>query len=405
MIRTFLLAFAVLFCVCATRSEAAPPNPARPPTILVSIDGFRADYLDRGITPVMSGLAAGGARAAMRPSFPSKTFPNHYTLVTGLRPDRNGMVENTFEDARRPGVTFKMSNRDEVRDRFWWDEGTPIWVTAEQAGLVTAPIFWPGAEAAIHGVRPRHYVVFDMATPNDKRVDDLLALLDLPPAQRPAFLTLYFDTVDTAGHDYGPGAAETDRAIAGVDAEVGRLLDGLKARGIAPNLVIVADHGMAAISDARKLYMDDLLPKAAYRGLSGGAFMTLYPNPGHENEVASALLKAHDHLQCWAKADIPKRFHYGRNPRVAAYFCLPQTGWTITTRDYKAKKPELGNHGFDPYSPEMAAVFVANGPAFRHGVVLPAFDNVSVYPLLARLLGVKPVAGDGKLSDTAPGLN
>jgi len=396
-----LFALVLAFVALAAPAVAAE----RPPTILVSIDGFRADYLDRGITPVMSRLAAEGARAAMRPSFPSKTFPNHYALVTGLRPDRNGMVENTFEDARRPGVTFKMSNRDEVRDRFWWDEGTPIWVTAEQAGLATAPIFWPGAEAAIHGVRPRHYVVFDMATPNDKRVDDLLALLDLPPAERPAFLTLYFDTVDSAGHDFGPGAPETDKAVAGVDAEIGRLLDGLKARGIAPNLVIVADHGMAAISDDRKLYMDDLLPKAAYRGLSGGAFMTLYPNPGHENEVAGALLKAHDHLQCWAKADIPERFHYGRNPRVAAYFCLPETGWTITTRDYKAKKPELGNHGFDPYSPEMAAVFVANGPAFRHGVTLPAFDNVSVYPLLARLLGVKPVAGDGKPGDTAPALN
>ncbi|WP_296596835.1 ectonucleotide pyrophosphatase/phosphodiesterase [Phenylobacterium sp.] len=392
----------LLFTLLALTAPAAAAG--RPPTILVSIDGFRADYLDPGVTPAMSKLAAGGARAAMRPSFPSKTFPNHYALVTGLRPDRSGMVENTFEDPRRPGVVFKMSNRQEVKDRFWWDEGTPIWVTAERAGLVTAPVFWPGAEAAIHGVRPRVYVPFDMETPNGKRVDDLLALLDRPPASRPAFLTLYFDTVDTAGHDYGPGAPETVAAVAEVDGQIARLAEGLQARGLAANLVIVADHGMAPLSEARKLYMDDLLPKVAYRSLSGGAFMTLYPQPGHEREVAGALLKAHDHLQCWAKGDIPRRYHYGRNPRVAAYFCLPETGWTITTRDYKAKKPELGNHGFDPYSPEMAAVFIANGPAFRPGVVLPTFDNVSVYPLLARLLGVKALAGDGRASDTAAAL-
>jgi len=394
-----------LLALCfAFLALAAPAAAAGPPTILVSIDGFRADYLDRGVTPVLSTLAADGARAAMRPSFPSKTFPNHYALVTGLRPDRNGIVENIFEDPRRPGVTFKMANREAVEDRFWWDEATPIWVIAERAGIRTAPLFWPGAEAAIQGVRPHDYVVFDMDTPNRKRVDDLLALLDRPPATRPAFLTLYFDTVDTAGHDHGPDAPETDAAVAEVDAQIGRLVEGLKARGLVANLVIVADHGMAAVSEERKLYMDDLLPKAAYRSLSGGAFMTLYPQPGRENDVASALLKAHAHLQCWAKADIPQRFHYGRNPRAAAYFCLPDTGWTFTTRDYKAKKPEFGNHGFDPYSPEMAAVFVANGPAFRHGVNLPAFDNVSVHPLLARLLGVRAEPSDGRLEDVAAAL-
>jgi len=393
---------ALFLLVFASMGPAAAAE--RPPTILVSIDGFRADYLDRGVTPEMSKLAAAGARAAMRPSFPSKTFPNHYALVTGLRPDRSGMVENTFEDPRRPGVVFKMSNREAVTDRFWWDEATPIWVTAEQAGRITAPVFWPGAEAAIQGVRPSIYVPFDMAVPNGKRVDNLLALLDRPAASRPEFLTLYFDTVDTAGHDYGPDAPETMAAVADVDRQIARLGEGLRARGIQANLVIVADHGMAPLSEERKLYMDDLLPKAAYRSLSGGAFMTLYPQPGHENDVSSALLKSHDHLQCWAKADIPERFHYGHNPRVAAYFCLPDTGWTLTTRDYRPKKPELGNHGFDPYSPEMAAVFIAHGPAFRAGVTLPTFDNVSVYPLLARLLDVPPLASDGHASDTVAAL-
>jgi len=397
MLRLFI---ALVLLMSASAAAAAD----RPPTILISIDGFRADYLDRGVTPVLSALAAQGARGAMRPSFPSKTFPNHYALVTGLRPDRNGIVENTFEDPRRPGVTFRMANREAVKDRFWWDEGEPIWVAAERAGLITAPQDWPGVEAEIHGVRPRHYQPFDMATPNATRVDRLLALLDLPAAQRPAFLTLYFDIVDTAGHDFGPDAPETNAAVAEADAGIGRLVAGLKARRIAANLVVVADHGMAPVSLERRIFLDDLLPKSAYRYLGAGAILTLYPAEGHDAEVAAALLKPHAHMDCWRKADIPDRFHYGKNPRVAPYFCLPQTGWSITTRDYKPKKPEFGAHGFDPYSPDMAAVFVASGPAFKAGVTLPPFDNVSVYPLLARLLGVTPADNDGSLGDTAAAL-
>lgn len=394
--------FALILLLLALAAPALAAN--HPVTILVSLDGFRPDYLDRGVTPVLSRLAREGARGAMRPSFPTKTFPNHYALVTGLRPDRNGIVDNTFEDPAIPGVTFRMSNREAVRDARWWDQAEPIWVTAERAGIPTAPIFWPGSEAPIRGVRPRYFEPFIMATPNAARVDRTLALLDLPPGDRPRFLTLYFDTVDTAGHDFGPDAPETTAAVAAADLEVGRLVAGLKARGLAANLVIVADHGMAALSSDRRLFIDDLLPKEAYRALSGGAYMTIYPAAGREAEVASALLRPHDRLACWATAAMPARYHYGRNPRVAPFFCLPQTGWTLTTRAYRPKTPEWGNHGFDPYSPEMAAVFVAQGPAFRAGVTLPAFDNVSVYPLLASLLGVTPADGDGDLRDVAEAL-
>lgn len=402
MIRALVLAVALLVSACAT--PRMPQPAARPPVILVSLDGFRPDYLDRGVTPVLNALAADGVRGAMRPSFPSKTFPNHYALVTGLRPDRNGIVENNMEDPAIPGVTFKMSNREAVLDHRWWDEAEPIWVTAERAGLITAPVYWPGAEAAIRGVRPRYYETFDMATPSSVRVDRLLALLDRPPAERPRFLTLYFDIVDTAGHDYGPAAPETTAAVAEADTQLGRLIAGLKARGLAANLVIVADHGMAPLSDERRVFMDDVLPKAAYRYLAAGAIMTIYPAPGREAEVDRALIRSHDHFQCWRKAEIPARFQYGKNPRVAPYFCLPETGWVLTTRGYRPSKPERGGHGFDPESPEMAAVFVANGPAFRRGATLPIFDNVAVYPLLAKLLGVRPAVDDVNMDEALAAL-
>jgi predicted AlkP superfamily pyrophosphatase or phosphodiesterase len=399
-------ALAALFAAAVLSACAsAPPRPApQTPTILISIDGFRPDYLDRGVTPNLSALAAEGVRGDMRPSFPSKTFPNHYTLVTGLRPDRNGIVENTMEDPAIPGVTFKMSNAAAVVDARWWDEAEPIWVTAEKAGVRTATEFWPGSEAAIHGVRPTEWGRFDQQVSSAARVDRLLGWLDAPPAERPRFLTLYFDVVDTAGHYYGPDSAQVNAAAADVDSAIGRLEAGLKARAIHANLVVVADHGMAATSADRRIFADDLVAMSDVRTLTLGPFWSLNPRPGRAAAVEQALLKAHPHMQCWRKAEIPARYHYGKNPRVPALFCLAETGWEITTHDYKPKHPEGGDHGYDNFSPEMRAVFVAAGPAFRSHVTLPTFDNVDVYPLVARVIGVKPLPSDGRLADVQAAL-
>jgi predicted AlkP superfamily pyrophosphatase or phosphodiesterase len=325
-LRTIVAVLTLFLALAGPPAVAQPPKPA-PLTLLISIDAFRADYLDRGVTPNLSALAAGGARAAMRPSFPSKTFPNHYALVTGLRPDRNGIVANNMTDEAIPGVKFAMSNDAAVKDRRWWDEAEPIWVTAERAGIVTGTMFWPGSEADIHGLRPHYAPHFDIKVPSDDRVDQLLGWFDRPPAERPRFATLYFDAVDTAGHKFGPDSPGVNAAAAQVDAAIGRLEAGLKARGIVANIIVVADHGMAATSDARRVFIDDFVAKDAYRALDMGPIGTIYPNPGREAEVETALLAPHPHLQCWLKKDIPERFHYGHNPRVAPLFCLPQTGW------------------------------------------------------------------------------
>lgn len=401
MRRWLILLFALLLTACAT---SAPRSASRPLVILISIDGYRADYLDRGGSPVLAQMAKAGARGEMRPSFPSKTFPNHYTLVTGLRPDRHGIVENNIEDPEIPGVTFKMSNVQAVQDARWWDQGEPIWVAAERAGIVAGAMFWPGSEAAVRGVRPTYWRRFDQSVPPEARVDQVLEWLDLPKAQRPGLVTLYFDDVDTAGHDYGPDSAELNAAVARVDGALGRLTAGLKARGIDANIIVVADHGMAPMSAAREVFLDDAVSRDAFRLLVGGALVTLYPAAGREAEVDRALIRPHEHFQCWRKAEIPARFHYGKHPRVAPYVCLPETGWRLTTRDFKPSKPERGAHGFDPDSREMAAIFVANGPDIRPGAVLAPFDNVSVYPLLAKLLGVAPAGNDGDLRHLADAL-
>ncbi|MEQ1820029.1 MAG: ectonucleotide pyrophosphatase/phosphodiesterase [Terricaulis sp.] len=399
---------ALLLASCAT-SDAPPPASAsgEPLTILISLDGFRPDYLDRGITPALSQLAADGVRASMRPSFPSVTFPNHYTLVTGLHPGRHGLVNNRMEDPQRPGAVFTLQDRNVASDEIWWADGTPIWVTAERQGVRTGTMFWPGSEYEIHGRRPSRYRNFDQTLPGFARTDVLLSWLDLPEAERPRFFTLYFDLVDTAGHRFGPDALETNSAIAEVDAAIGRLVAGLNARGYAGrvNFVIAADHGMAPQAADAIIELDPRITLQQAHVLWDGQFAAIQPLAGQEAAVEQALVGRGDHGECWRKSELPTRFDYSEHRRIPEIVCLADIGWRYrSTQLQQYATPALGGHGWDPQAPEMAAVFIASGPAFRHGATLPTFENTSVYPMLALLIGVTPEANQGNLADTSGAL-
>jgi predicted AlkP superfamily pyrophosphatase or phosphodiesterase len=403
-LRGLALSACMLLAACAHREESAAEL-AAPITILVSIDGFRPDYLERGETPTLSRLAETGVLAEVRSSFPSLTFPNHYSLVTGLRPDRHGVVNNRMEDPLRPGVVFTLSDRVVGADPIWWEGGTPIWITAERQGVRSATMFWPGSDYELQGMRPYRWRAFDQSLPDFARVDVLLAWLDEPePA---SFYTLYFDIVDTAGHRNGPDAPETTSAAAQVDAALARLLAGLAARGLERrvNFVIVADHGMAEVADDRFIELDAVVSAEMARVVWDGPLAGVEPTPGREAEVEQALLGAHPHGECWRKSEIPERFHFGTHRRIPAIVCLAEIGWRYRSAQMRAYPGQTrGAHGYDPAAPEMAALFIAHGPAFQQGVRLDTFDNVSIYPLIAHLIGVEPEENDGVLSDTARAL-
>lgn len=410
LVSSLILAAALAVASCAGVQTSTPPSaqsmviaPASPQggrpeqVVLISIDGFRPDYLGQGATPVMDGLVADGAFGPMRPSFPSVTFPNHYTVVTGLHPDHHGIVGNRFTDSRL-GV-FTMASKESG----FWDQAEPIWVSAEKAGVRTGTLFWPGSEVEIDGVRPSRWLPFDQSMPGDARVDRVLAWLDLPADQRPKFETLYFDIVDTAGHRHGPAAPETRAAVAAVDASLGRLVEGLKAKGLYERtlLVLVSDHGMAATSPDRVVWIDEIIdPKALEIGY-GGAVLTADPAPGREAEVQQKLIGRHPHMECWNKADVPARLVYGSNPRVARIVCLVETGWLTATRDRPVTRSG-GAHGYDNQAPEMQALFIAHGPGVIPGRRLTDLDSVDVQPFLARMLGIAAPQGDGRPEDTLP---
>ncbi|ATC32212.1 alkaline phosphatase family protein [Caulobacter vibrioides] len=399
MRRLLSLVLALGLTVAASAAQAREKAPHL--TILVSIDGFRADYLDRGDTPVMKALAENGARAAMRPSFPTVTFPNHYTLITGKRPDRNGIVGNTMVDPSVSPDKFTMRSLAPA----WWSQAKPFWVSVEQQGKRAAAMFWPGSEVEIDGVRPSRWVKFNAEMLGEARVDQVLSWLDSADGPPIAFSTLYFDIVDTQGHHYGPDSPEVRAAAASVDTALGRLVEGLKARGRFENtdIVIVADHGMAPLPATNRVVLDDLVDISKIQLVTTGAVTSFSPKPGERKAVEKAFLsKPLPHMTCWKKARIPARFHYGRNPRVPAIVCLSETGWYTTTEAAKQKPSERdgkdgGAHGFDPYDPTMRAVFVAHGPSFKPGVTLPVFDNVDIYALLAKVTDVRPEKTDGSL--------
>jgi predicted AlkP superfamily pyrophosphatase or phosphodiesterase len=399
----------VLLLACTgpgAAGRAAPGPEAGPIVVLVSLDGFRYDYLDRYASPNLHRIIAGGVRAPLVPAFPTKTFPNHYTIVTGLFPEHHGVVENTIYDPVFDAL-FRMSDSAAVTDARWWG-GEPLWVTVEKQHRIAAAYFWPGSEAAIEGVRPHYWERYDTRVPNATRVRQVLDWLALPVDRRPSFVTLYFSDVDHAGHESGPGSPEVAAAVLRVDSAVGMLLDGIARGGLRStvDVIVVSDHGMSPTTPDSVVVLDDYLSLALLaRSVGGNPLFGLWPRPGMEDSVYRALYGKHPHLAVWRKAEIPARFHYRDNRRIPPVLALADPGWSVVLRRSDVlQHPETlrgGAHGYDDTVSVMRAIFLASGPAFRNGYVAPAFRNIHIYDLIAGILGLTPASNDGSADSTA----
>jgi len=367
--------------------------------ILVGLDGFRWDYLAKLKPPTLSRLAREGVQAErMVPSFPTFTFPNLYTLVTGLRPEHHGIIANhMFDPAWRANFALGTASVQESR---WW-EGEPIWVTAQKQGMRTACMFWPGSEAEIGGVRPWQWRLYDGQMTAEARVQTVLEWLALPPPERPRLITLYFHEADTAGHRFGPDSAELAAAVEQVDTALAQLLAGLKRLALedVANLVMVSDHGMVEVSPDRVIVLSELIRSPAVQVDFAGAIAGLRPPPEMIEETYAALQAKQEHFRVYRRAEIPERLHFRDHRRIPPLVLVAEEGWTILKRpllDEAARQNfQRATHGFDPALPAMGATFLAWGPAVRHGVTLPPFENVHVYPLLCAILGITPAANDG----------
>ncbi|MHB1327073.1 MAG: alkaline phosphatase family protein [Gemmatimonadales bacterium] len=372
--------------------------------LLIALDGFHSNDLERPGVVRLRKLAAQGVRGeALIPVFPTKTFPNLFTLATGLYPEHHGIVGSVMIDARLG--RFTAADTAVNRKPEWWSAAEPIWITAERQGRRAATMFWVGSEIAYRGRRPSYWRDFDLRVTERQRVQQVLTWLDLPTSERPVLITLYLNGVDVAGHRYGPDHPAVDSAAAALDAAIGVLLDGLAERGLTgrTDLVVVSDHGMTAISPDRVIYLDDYVALAPSEIVDLEPVTTLDPAPGRRKAVYQALQRAHPHLTVYRREDMPQRFRFRNHPRISPLIAMADPGWTIGTRERWKTRPvtNRGNHGYDNLLPSMAGIFIGVGPSFREGAVVPSFQSVHIYELMARLLAVHPARNDGHRDSVA----
>jgi predicted AlkP superfamily pyrophosphatase or phosphodiesterase len=360
-----------------------------PTTILISLDGFRADFLNRGLTPRLKAFIEEGISPPyMTPSFPSVTFPNHYTLATGLYPESHGVVGNTFWDAELQ-EEFYYTKSSAMQSK-WWG-GEPIWVTAENHGIRAAIHMWPGSEAHIMDVEPAFLDPYNGKEPLPNKVTRVLGLLDKPGLEsetedangmRPQLIAAYVPNVDSDGHKYGPNSTEIRTTISDVDNMLDQLFQGLEARNLTKiiNVVVVSDHGMATTDTNRLIQLEDIVNRSLIEHTDGWPLYGLRPKDSSRlqelyNSLSSQAAKNPNFDVYLRDGDMPARYHFSKNERIAPLWIVPKTGWAIVTKEEfdvaDAKQKGLvyhprGLHGYDHEHPLMRAIFVARGPAFPH---------------------------------------
>ncbi|MFQ6607479.1 MAG: ectonucleotide pyrophosphatase/phosphodiesterase [Fidelibacterota bacterium] len=370
--------------------------------VMVSFDGFRYDYTDYAVTPNFDRVAEEGVKAtSLRPIFPSKTFPNHYAIATGMYAEKHGIIANRFRDPEWNEI-YSLGDRSAVQNAKWYD-GEPIWVTAEKQGVKTASYFWVGSEADIGGRRPSYYYYYDQDVPFSERVKQMVTWLEMPPPERPHLILLYFHEPDWTGHTYGPETREVQQAVQRADSVLGMILTALDTLEVGQdvNLIVCSDHGMTQVNSQRLIYLEDYIdttdiqlsgrgPFAFIEGVAGGSDLVT---------IADRLRDVHLHLRVFLKDEFPARWHYQDNRRIPDLLLLADEGWYIVLSHDEATQlwmlknnPEAtwGTHGYDNRVKNMHAIFYATGTSFKKGYKIKTIGNIHIYPLITAILDINP---------------
>jgi alkaline phosphatase D len=371
---------------------------------MLSMDGFRWDYPDRCPTPNLDRIAARGVKAmSLQPSFPSKTFPNHYSMATGLYPDHHGIVDNSFYDPST-GKLYSIGDRKAVEDPSFYG-GEPIWVTAEKNGVISASFFWVGSEAPIKGIRPTYWKQYDRGFSFEQRIDTVIYWLTLPEEKRPHLITWYMEEPDGIGHDMGPGDDETLRMVVHLDSLAGIFLDKISALPIANqvNIIITSDHGMGPVSPERCINLKEFIDYRWFDEIEGHTPNLTLEVKSEYADTAWKTLSAIPHLSAWRHGEVPDSLHYGTNPRTLDFILCADSAWQFTMTGIVPRS--RGAHGYNPYDTDMHAIFYATGPAFKAGYRQPTFENVDLYPLICHILKIAPAPVDGRIERVSGMLN
>jgi alkaline phosphatase D len=406
MLRFLLLLLSALTAFGAdARPEIAPSQADKPYVLLISLDGFRYDYAQRDHAANLLEFGRKGVAAkALIPSFPTSTFPNHNTIATGLYPAHHGIVENSFWDPQRKAL-FRFNDPSLASDPAWWG-GTPLWVLAEQQGMRAASYFWPGSDYEIQHTRPTYYHTYDGKVTKDQQIAEVIGWLKLPKSQRPHFITVYFSEVDHESHLHGPDAPETREAIAHVDAALGKLFDSIRDTGVPVNIFVVSDHGMSAVQGA--IDVSKFADLTGVETVAASTEVKIYSDDAARIESLYNQFKDKDpRFNVYRPGEIPSRLHYSGNPRIGDLVLMaakPVILHLAPRPGERMREPLKGMHGYDvDLDPEMKAIFYAQGPDLKSGLTIEEFQNIHIFPLIVRILGLQPPPDvDGQLSVLAP---
>lgn len=380
----------------------------KPYVILVSFDGFRHDYVDRFDLPHFKSFEKKGSHAeSLIPVFPSKTFPNHYSIITGLYPAHHGLVDNYFYDPERR-ETYSMKAKERVTDHYFY-KGTPLWRLAYQAGIKSASYFWVGSELTAAGWHPDIFYPYQESVPFEDRVDKVIEWLSLPPNDRPHFITLYFSSPDHEADDYGPVAEETRQAALKADALLGRLMDGIDQLELPVNVIVVSDHGLKemVVSNDTYIFLDELidLESSTVHVVNGGSQTHVYAdNPDRIDSLYSYLKSKEKNFRVFKREEFPPHWHYN-NARAGDILIAANPGHYIQLKG-RAKfmtsvveGNKFGAHGYDPHEvKDMHGIFYAQGPNIKKKGFVSSFENIHVYPLVAKILQIGTPLIDGDFS-------
>ncbi len=386
------------FILCLLLISSISIASPKPYVILVSFDGFRWDYLNRGLASNLEKIKKEGVSAlSLRPSFPSKTFPNHLSIITGMYPAHHGIIQNNFGDLFNKSY-YRLSDTNTVRDARWY-LGEAFWETAERQGITTASYFWPGSEVTLIYRRPTYFQAYDHSRPYEKRVDGVIDWLRLPFDKRPHFITLYFHETDDKGHDFGPDSPETNEGIKRLDSITGYLLSKLDEIQMldSVDLIFVSDHGMTDVSDERIINIENIVDMADCKFSDSGPLIMVDPRKGTEKEVYDRLKKNENHYKVYYRDEVPEYFHFNDHPFIKPILVVTDLGWSAVSNRH-TDHDQKGNHGYDNNQMDMHGIFLATGPSFKKNYHTGTLWNIDIYPLLCKIFNILPRTNiDGKL--------
>ena len=405
--RHLIYMFAFVGFISCSKSIKLKMEDSTDPTetvLLISFDGFKWNYIDNAKTPNFDEFISDGVKAeGLIPSFPSKTFPSHITLVTGRHPSKHGIVSNRMFDPVFNEYYYIGQNSKPVLDSKWY-EAEPIWVTAEKQNKRAMTMFWPASEAEIMGTRPTEFFIYDESISNTSRIDQVVEWLDYPEEKRGKFFSLYFSDLDSQGHRFGPDSDEVRRTTENMDALIGRLIKSLKARKIYDkiNIIITTDHGMASTSKDSMIFLDDYIDMNDIEVVDWGPACSILPKVDVDS-IYSRLVNAHPMLDVFKKGNLPDELHYNDHNRIQPIMAIAKEHWTVSNRKSYNDNPERfdgGNHGYYSTYESMRGIFFARGPGFKKGFTGPGFSSIHLYELMCHLLKIVPTDNDGYLDST-----